>query len=60
VSGFILLVKINRPLGWIGSPLESQDSIFDPANNIQASSIQRVRGAGHMVWFLTPLQPNID
>ncbi|KAJ7200729.1 Alpha/beta hydrolase fold-1 [Mycena haematopus] len=36
-------------------PPESQNSIFDPPNNIQASSIQRVRRAGHMV-----LQENPD
>ncbi|KAJ7450566.1 hypothetical protein FB451DRAFT_1285530, partial [Mycena latifolia] len=36
-------------------PTESQDSIFDPANNIRASSIQRVRRAGHMI-----LQENTD
>ncbi|KAJ7611431.1 Alpha/beta hydrolase fold-1 [Mycena polygramma] len=36
-------------------PVEAQDSIFDPASNIQASSIQRVRHAGHMI-----LQENPD
>ncbi|KAJ7349637.1 hypothetical protein DFH08DRAFT_935664 [Mycena albidolilacea] len=30
-------------------PPEAQDSIFDPGNNIQASSIQCVHRAGHMV-----------
>ncbi|KAJ7450533.1 Alpha/beta hydrolase fold-1 [Mycena latifolia] len=36
-------------------PPESQDSIFNPTNNIRASSIQRVRRAGHMI-----LQENPD
>ncbi|KAF8199250.1 Alpha/beta hydrolase fold-1 [Mycena galopus ATCC 62051] len=30
-------------------PPEAQDSIFNPKNNIQACSIQRVQRAGHMV-----------
>ncbi|KAJ7466506.1 Alpha/beta hydrolase family-domain-containing protein [Mycena latifolia] len=41
-------------------PQESQDSIFDPANNIQTSSIQRVLHAGHMVWLLLTSQPKLS